>query len=127
MTVFNLQPYQFIVAALSLVMIAFGIERYLRGGKGQTLLKLAVRLSVWGGMLTITVFPRLTSAAASLLGIEGNANAVMLIGFLLVFLLVFKMLTVIERIEHQITQLTRDQALKQFINEQQDPRDGNTT
>lgn len=117
MTAFGLQPYQFIVAALSLVMIAFGVERYLRGGQGQTLIKLLARLIIWGGLAAITVFPKLTYAVSRLFGIEGNNNAVILIGFLLVFLIVFKMLTVIERIEHQITQLTRETALKQFQEE----------
>jgi hypothetical protein len=107
-----LQPYQFIVAALSIVMISFGMEQYLKGGKGQTALKLIVRLVVWGGMLVITLFPRVTYDIARLLGIEGNVNAVMMIAFLLVFLLIFKILSVIERIEHQITLLTRDQALR---------------
>ncbi|HLD25634.1 MAG TPA: DUF2304 domain-containing protein [Candidatus Andersenbacteria bacterium] len=115
-----LQPYQFIVAALSLVMIGFGVERYLRGGKGQTPLKLAVRLIVWGGMFAITIFPQLTYDLATLLGIEGNVNAVMMIAFLLVFLLIFKMLSVIERIEHQVTLLTRAEALEKF--EQHDQR-----
>lgn len=108
------QLYQFIVSALSLTMIAFGIERYLRGGKGQTLLKLMVRLIVWGGMLTIALWPRITYDLAGLLGIEGNVNAVMMIAFLLIFLLIFKILSVIERIEYQITILTRDKALDQI-------------
>jgi hypothetical protein len=106
-----LQPYQFIVAALALVMIGFGIEQYLKGGRSQTLLKLVVRLIVWGGMLVITLFPRITYDIARLLGVEGNINAVMMLAFLLVFLLIFKILSVIERIEQQITLLTRDQAL----------------
>jgi hypothetical protein len=110
----NLQPYQFIVAALALVMIVFGVEQYLKGGKGQTVLKLLVRLTVWGGMLVISVFPRITYDIARLLGVEGNVNAVMMIAFLLVFLLIFKILSVIERIEHQITLLTREQALREL-------------
>lgn len=95
-------------------MIGFGFEQYLKGGKGQTILKLLVRLVVWGGMLIITIFPRTTYDIARLLGVEGNVNAVMMIAFLLVFLLIFKILSVIERIEHQITLLTRDQALHQI-------------
>lgn len=115
----NLQPYQFIVAALAIAMIFFGIERYLRGGKSQTLLKLLARLLVWGGMLAITLFPRLTYSLASVLGIEGNVNAVMMIAFLLVFLLIFKILSVIERIEQQITTLTRANALRELNNDEQ--------
>jgi len=112
MSFLGLQPYQFVVAALSLAMIGFGLERYLRGGKGQTLLKLLIRLVVWGGMLLIALFPKITYALASVIGIEGNINAVILTGFLLIFLIIFKMLSAIERIEQQITSLTRKEALK---------------
>ena len=112
MSFFSLQPYQFIIAALALVMIAFGLQRYLKGGKGQTVLKLLVRLVVWGGMLAITIFPRLTYSLARAAGIEGDINAVTLTGFLLIFLILFKLLSVIERIEYQITLLTRQDALK---------------
>ena len=112
MSFLGLLPYQFVIAALSLTMIGSGIERYLRGGKGQTLLKLLIRLVVWGGMLLISLFPKVTYALASIIGIEGNINAVILTGFLLTFLIIFKMLSVIERIEQQVTLLTRAEALK---------------
>lgn len=112
MTPFNLQPYQFVITVLSLVMIGFGIERYLKGGKGQTILKLLIRLAVWGGMLIITLFPKVSFSLARLIGIEGNINAVILTGFLLVFLIIFKLLSTIERIEYHITLLTRQEALK---------------
>ena len=112
MSFLGLLPYQFVIAALSLTMIGSGIERYLRGGKGQTLLKLLIRLVVWGGMLLLSLFPKVTYALASIIGIEGNINAVILTGFLLTFLIIFKMLSVIERIEQQVTLLTRAEALK---------------
>lgn len=112
MLLLGLQPYQFLVAVLSLAMIGFGIERFLYGGRGQTPLKLLIRLAVWGGMLLISLFPKVTYTIAGIIGIEGNINAVILIGFLLIFLIIFKILAVIERIEQQITSLTRKEALK---------------
>jgi len=114
MTFLGLQPYQFIVAALSLVMIGYGLSRFFSREKGQTSLKLFVRLVVWGGMLVIALFPKLTYNLAQVIGIEGNINAVILTGFLLVFLIIFKMLAVIERIEQQLTILTRQEALKKI-------------
>lgn len=111
---FNLQPYQFIIAALSVAMIFFGLERYLRREPHQTLLKLIARISVWGGMAVIALFPKVTFRLAALLGIEGNINAAIIAGFLLVFLLIFKMLSVIERIERDISRLTTQQALHDF-------------
>lgn len=93
-------------------MIGFSIERFFRGGKTQTPLKLIVRIIVWGGMLAITLSPQLIYSLARQAGLEGEINAVTLTGFLLIFLIIFKLLSVIERIEHQITLLTRQEALK---------------
>lgn len=118
MSIFGLQPYQFIITALALIMLVSALERFLRGGKGQTFLKLIVRLFIWGGLIAISLFPGFTSALAGRLGLEGNSDGVMLIGFLFVFLMMFKLLSIIERIEQQITQLTRDHALHQFEREQ---------
>lgn len=109
---FGIELYQFIVVAIAIFMVADGIDRYLRGGYGQSFLKLAARILVWGGMGTIALFPRLTFTVAHFLGVEGNVNAVMFIAFLFVFLLIFKLMAVIERVEQQITIITRQQALR---------------
>ncbi len=116
----NLEPYQFIIAALSFFMIAFSVQRHFKGGKTQTVLKLFVRIAVWGGMLTVILFPSLIYSFTAALGLEGEINPVTLAGFLLVFLIIFKMLSVIERIEYQITLLTRQEALKSIKSGERD-------
>lgn len=73
-----------------------------------------------GGWGLVAVYPNSTMIVAKFIGIEGNINAVILTGFLLVFLLIFKLLSAIEKIEQNISELTRkdtldhipDQALK---------------
>lgn len=112
MSLTSLHFYQIAVALISLTMIFLGLEKFLKGGLTQSPLKLAVRLIVWGGMLAIALFPQITNYLAIFIGLEGNINAVILIGFLLVFLLIFKILAVVERIEQDISILTRVKALK---------------
>ncbi len=114
MTLPHIHFYQFAVCLIALLMIYFGLEKYLRGGTGQSFLKLLVRLVVWGGMGAVALFPSITLYLARFIGLEGNINAVMLIGFLLVFLMIFKILSVVERIEHDISVLTSQQALQQL-------------
>jgi len=63
-------------------------------------------------MAAIALFPTVTNYLATFIGIEGNINAVVLVGFLLVFLIIFKILSVVERIEQDITRLIRKDALK---------------
>ncbi len=98
-------------------MIYDGLQKYLRRGVGQSFIKLVVRLLVWGGMAAIALFPNVTNVLARFIGLEGNINAVILIGFLLVFLIIFKILSVVERIEQDITRLTRKDALSKLRDE----------
>jgi len=109
---FNLHFYQIVVTAIAMAMIYQGIGNYIKGRNHPTFLKLAVRIVVWGGMATVALFPAITFWAARVIGIEGNLNAVILTGFILVFLMIFKLLSAIERLELQISELTRKDALK---------------
>jgi len=112
--ILHLQFYQFTVLLISVTMLVLGLQKYLRRAPGQSLLKIGVRIVVWGGMAVIALFPELSNYVARFIGLEGNVNAVVLIGFLLVFTLIFKILSVVERIEQDISALTRQDALKKF-------------
>ncbi len=104
--------YQIIVTAVSVFMIFQGTRNFIRRKSGQTFLKLGVRIFVWAGMALIAIFPSFTNTLANLIGLKGNINAVILTGFLLTFLMIFKLLSAIERIEQQISEVTRKEALK---------------
>lgn len=110
----SFQLYQLIVVAISAVMIFQGTRKFLKGQEGQTFLKLLVRILVWGGMALVAVFPRFTNTLANLVGLKGNINAVILSGFLLIFLMIFKLLSAIERLEQNISELTRKDSLKEI-------------
>lgn len=114
MPISNVHFYQVAILVISCLMIFFGLEKTIKQKPGQTFLKLAIRIIVWGGMASVALFPSFTNVLAQFIGIEGNVNAVVLTGFLLVFLIIFKILSVVERIEQDITRLTRKEALKQL-------------
>lgn len=106
--------YQVIVIAVSVFMIFQGIRNYIRGKSGQTIYKVLIRIAVWGGMVLIALFPDTLSLLAKTLGIIDNMNAVILTGFLLVFLMIFKLLSAIERLEQGLSEVTRNEALKEI-------------
>lgn len=108
----HLQLYQVVILALAGFMLYQGINDFLKGKNHQTVLKLGVRLVVWGGMATIVLFPDFSNVLADIIGIQGNINAVILTGFILVFLMIFKLLSAIERLEQQMTLLTRQKTLE---------------
>ncbi len=103
--------YQIVVVAISSVMLFQGIKEFVSRETGQTVLKLLVRLAVWGGMALVAIYPNFTLFMARVIGIEGNINAVILTGFLFVFLIIFKLLSAIEKIEQNISEITRKQSI----------------
>ncbi len=115
----NLRFYQIAITLISLLMIYFGLEKYFRRQPSQSLLKLLVRVFVWGGMALVALYPKASNLLARYIGIEDNINAVVLTGFLLIFLIIFKILSVVERIEQDITTLTRKKALDSFTKSHQ--------
>ena len=104
--------YQIGLLVLSLAMLVQGIAKFVSRQPRQSFLKLLLRVVVWGGMAALAVMPSLTSRLARVVGLEENTQAVILTGFLLVFLIIFKILSVVERIERDISVLARHDALK---------------
>ena len=108
--------YQIAIVGISSVMLFQGIKDFFKHETGQTFLKLAIRLIVWGGMALVAIYPNVTMVVAKFIGIEGNINAVILTGFLLVFLIIFKLMSAIEKIEQNISELTRKETLSHLPN-----------
>jgi len=106
--------YQIVVTLIAAVMIYQGVDNFVKGRNNPTVLKLLVRIVVWGGMAAVALFPAITFWGARVIGIEGNMNAVILTAFILIFLIMFKLLSAIERLELQISELTRRDALKEL-------------
>jgi len=110
----NFHLYQILIIIISAYIIFQGVKNYVSGKSGQTIYKLVIRLIVWGGMAFVAIFPNAISLLAKTLGIIDNMNAVILTGFLLIFLMIFKLLSAIERLEQDISALTRKDSLKEI-------------
>ncbi|PIP27902.1 MAG: hypothetical protein COX29_04060 [Candidatus Moranbacteria bacterium CG23_combo_of_CG06-09_8_20_14_all_35_22] len=106
--------YQIAVIIVASLMIYQGLDRYFKKQKNQSFLKLLIRLIVWGGMIAIVIYPKASTSLAKFIGIEGNINAIILVGFILIFLIIFKLMNAIEHLEQQISILTRKDAIKKI-------------
>jgi len=109
----NIHLYQIVVVAVASVMLFQGVKEFVKREAGQTVLKLLVRLVVWGGMALIALFPDLTYSFSRIIGIEDNITAVIVTGFVFVFLLIFKLLSAIEKLEQNVSELTRRDSLRE--------------
>ncbi len=114
----TIHVYQIAISIISAIMIYKGIASYIKGETGQTFLKVSVRVIVWGGMALIAIFPEFTNILAKAIGIAGNINAVILTGFLLIFLIIFKLLSAIEKLEQGLSEVTRKEALNEIDKKQ---------
>jgi hypothetical protein len=121
----NIHLYQVVVVGISAIMIYQGVKGFVRRESGKTILKLFVRIVVWVGMALVALFPSFTEILARIIGLEGNINAVILTGFLLVFVIIFKLISIIEKMEQNISKLTRNEAIKDF-KDQNDRQNGST-
>ena len=115
----SLHLYQIVVVIVAVLMIYQGISNFAKGRGSQTFFKVFVRIVVWGGMAFVAIFPSFTNFLASAIGMEGNMNAVILTGFILIFLMIFRLLSAIERLEQNISELTRKESLLNLKNNQQ--------
>lgn len=113
----SIHLYQVVVVGISGVMLYLGIKEFVKREAGQTLLKLLVRIAVWGGMAVVAIYPDSTYYLSKVIGIEGNITAVMVTGFLFVFLLIFKLLSAIEKMEQNISELTRRESFREAYDE----------
>lgn len=107
----SLALYQIVILIIAGFMLYQGITNYFKNQSGQTTLKLVTRIIVWGGMAIVVAFPHVTNFLAALIGIQDNVNAVILTGFLLVFMIIFKLLSAIERLEQGLSEVTRNETL----------------
>lgn len=112
----NIYFYQIIIVVVAAIILYQGFSDYFKKKGGKTFFKLSIRIVVWGGMALIALFPSFSNVLANIIGIKGNINAVILTGFLLVFLMIFKLLSAIERLEQQISEITRHESLKELTN-----------
>jgi len=109
----KIQLYQIVVVAISSIMLFQGIKEFLKRESGQTILKLLVRIAVWGGMALVAIYPNFTYFLSKTVGIEDNITAVIVTGFLFVFLIIFKLLSAIEKLEQNVSELTRRDSLRE--------------
>lgn len=110
----SLHLYQVAVIIVSVVMIYQGVSNFIKGKGRQTFFKVFVRVVVWGGMALVATFPSFTNFLANVIGMEGNMNAIILTGFILIFLMIFRLLSAIERLEQNISEVTRRETLKEI-------------
>ncbi len=106
--------YRIIVILISLYFLVSGFYKFFKREHYQSLFKLLVTLIVWGGILIFISTPNITHFISKKLGLGENLNTLIFTGFILVFILLFKLINIIEKVERDITDIVRKEAIKKI-------------
>lgn len=113
-------PFSFLQIFLAGIAVLFFLNtfsKFLKGESGQTRFKLFLSLSIWGGVFTLSLFPKLGTLLSEHLGLGNNLNTLIFLGFVIVFIILFKILHLIERVERDISEIVRKDALREIFTE----------
>jgi hypothetical protein len=110
-----MQIYQILTIIISTTMVMQGIIKYFRKTTHYSILKLFTQIIVWGGIGIVITYPETSMyRLASFLGIKEGFNALILVGFMLILIFIFKLLGVIENLEKTINKIIRQEALREI-------------
>ncbi len=102
--------YNDVGALIGIIAIIVGLLR-LKNGK-MSLGMAALWIIIWMVVIWISIFPESTNLFAGLTGIGRGLDAVLIFGLIFSYYLIFKMYSMIENMDREITLLVREIALQ---------------
>lgn len=108
----NITTLSLILLIFSLYSIIERIVRYIRREQNQSTFKLIATIFIWGGITYIAFFPIRVRQLSERLGFGDNLNTLIFFGFIVVFFVLFRLLSILEKNERLLTEIIRKEALK---------------
>lgn len=103
-----------ILICISLWFIGSGFVAFVRHEHNQTAYKFVTTFVIWGGILFTSLFPEEVHRFSRQMGFGENLNTLIFFGFVVLFVLFFRLLRGIESLEKNITDLVRQNALMEI-------------
>lgn len=113
----NITIPQILLALLAGVSLVNGVAKYVARERSQTLFKLVASVTIWGSILVFALFPDRARAVSRWAGFGENLNTLIFIGFIIVFVILFRLLAIIERLERNVSEIVRKKALEDLARE----------
>ena len=108
----SLTPYQIFLSVVAAGIILERTIRFFKREQNQSVLKYITVVCIWGSIGAISLFPQIAHFIRVTFGFGENFNTVIFIAFVILFALYFRLLSIVERIESNITELIRKESLK---------------
>lgn len=95
--------------------------------KSQSLVRLAFTYLIWGTIALLSIFPELAHTISETLGLGENLNTLIFIGFVIVFIVIFRLQRSIETLNSTITDLVQKDAVRNITTTtgETNPKDSN--
>jgi hypothetical protein len=108
----QLHFFQILLVGVAVLFLLNGLWKFIKREKGQSFFKVLYTTVIWGGIIFLALFPDMPRNLSIKLGLGESLNALIFLGFVLVFMAIFKLLNSIEKVEQTISGLIRQEALK---------------
>ncbi len=105
---------QIILALTALVLLLTGVFKYIKRQRSQTFFKLMTSVVIWGSIFVFSIFPSITHRLSEKLGFGESLNTLIFIGFVIIFVILTKIINIIEKIERNISEIVRKEALSKI-------------
>lgn len=103
-----------ILAGVAALFLFDGAVKFFKGEQRQTLFKVLANFVVWGSILMLALFPGVSHVVSQRLGFGENLNTLIFLGFVVVLIALFKLLNATERLERNISEIVRREALEKL-------------
>lgn len=103
------------LAIIAGVFIFSTFVKFMKRENRQTIFKLLATSFVWISIALFALFPAATHLISERLGFGESLNTLIFIGFVIVFVILFKIINMIERTERNISEIVRKEALDKIV------------
>ncbi len=106
--------FQLLMATVALIFFINGVTKFFKRHRSQTIFKLLTSSVIWLGVATSSLFPAQVHLFSEKLGFGESLNTFIFIGFVIVFMIIFKLINIIEKTERNISEIVRKEALSKI-------------
>jgi len=111
----NISLFSLLILAVGLYYVISRSIKFFKRENANSLVKYLTVLIVWVFISIFALFPSVPHFFSTKLGLGQNLNTFIFAGFITVFIFLFRLLSIIEKLERDITVIIRKEALKELL------------
>lgn len=115
--IFGKSIYQILLGFISAIFLFGSLLKYFSKERNQSFFKFFASIAIWGSLFSFALFPEVAYIISEKIGLGENLNTLIFIGFVIVFIAIFKLLSIVERLERNISEIVRKEALSRLERE----------